>query len=208
MDNKISQIVNFMGIVEKLCLVNRDNKMSSGRLENDSDHVIKLCYLVMMVSPYLKIKVDYTKMLELALVHDLVEAISGDYSLSSQAKNPKLKEQKKQAERAAMEHYKTLLPVELADKIEALFEEYEQKSSREAKIVWVLDKLEANLQANQYNEGDVRYWAECDNGSFYYKNAVMKKAEIVAIDEEIISELEDAIIEISKRNMQKCKISV
>ena len=204
--NNHLKIIDFMSIVEKLCLVERDNLMSSGRQETDSDHIIKLSYLVMMVYPYLKTEVDYTKMLEMALIHDLVEARSGDYSLSAQTANPDLKVRKKKAEAEAAAYYKSILPRPLNEKIYDIFTEYEERQSREAKIVWCLDKLEANLQANRYKDGDVRYWGDCEGGDWYYTCAVTKKPLIEEVGEEILTDLEQAIIKISEGNIAKCGI--
>lgn len=66
----IRKIIDFYRIVEKLCLVRRDVKLSDGRPENDTAHILKTAYLAMSVFPYLQTKVDLTRMLELALVHD------------------------------------------------------------------------------------------------------------------------------------------
>lgn len=205
MDHKIIQIFNFMKIVEKLGQIKRDNLMSDGRNENDSDHIIKLCYLVMLVHPYLKQKTDYLKMLEMALIHDLVEAKSGDFSLSAQRANPELKALKKIKEKEAIEYYKSILPSPLDDKIYDLFMEYEARTSREAQIVWILDKLEANIQANQYNGGDIRYWQNCPNGEIYYEYATTKKPLIHELDEDILTEIENLIIDITKHNIAKMK---
>lgn len=202
----ITQIIDFMKVVEKLCLVKRDILMTDGKLESDADHILKLCYLVMMVSPYLQSKVDYTRMLEMALVHDLVEAQAGDCPLCSQ--NSELKALKKQKEQAAIEHYKSMLPVPLNDKIYDLFMEYENRQTTEAKLVWILDKLEAGLQSNQYNEGDIRYWANGENGDWYYKCATTAKPQIAESNEEILIELEKAIIAISQANIDKYSIKV
>lgn len=195
-----------MKTVEQLCLVERDNLMSSGRAETDADHIFKLAFLVLMVHPYLKKPADCTKMLELALVHDLVEARSGDYSLSAQVAHPELKARKKMAEKEAILYYQSILPSPLNEQVYDLFMEYETRETREAKLVWILDKLEANLQANQYHDGDVRYWADCENGEWYYQSAVTKKAQIAEQEEDILTELEEIIINISKENIKKCDI--
>lgn len=60
-----------------------------------------------------------------------------------------------------------MLPAAAGSRIYDLFMEYENKSSREAQIVYVLDKLEADFQACRY--GDVRYWGEGANGDWYYR---------------------------------------
>ena len=163
----IRKIIDFYRIVEKLCLVRRDVKLSDGRPENDTAHILKTAYLAMSVFPYLQTKVDLTRMLELALVHDLVEAECGDVPLAAQQGDSQLKKQKKEAETAAVKRYRRMLPAAAGSRIYDLFMEYENKSSREAQIVYVLDKLEADFQACRY--GDVRYWGEGANGDWYYR---------------------------------------
>lgn len=200
------QIIDFMKIVEKLCLVERDVRLTNGKLENDSSHIFKVTFLVMLVFPYLKQKLDYAKMLEMALVHDLVEAKSGDYPLAQLQANPNLKLQKKQNELEAIKYFKTLLPEPLNNKIYDLFLEYENRATLEAKVVYAIDKMEANLQANQYGDGDIRYWADQEGGEWYYKAAVSQLPVIAELDEQILRDVEAAIIELSYKNIQKHNI--
>lgn len=206
MSNHVLQTIEFMKIVEQLCLVKRDNKMSDGRQETDADHILKLCYWVMLAIPRLKHPVDALKMQRLALVHDLVEAKSGDVSLSAQMGDPELKKIKKQKEHEAIVEIEKLLPAPLNEQVYELFEEYEARQTREARIVWCLDKLDANLQANLYNGGDVRYWADCPNGELYYRLALEYKTQIADLDEEFLTSLEREIVEISRANIRKCGI--
>ena len=205
---KIDKIVNFMRALEEVCVVKRDLLMFDGSTENDAMHIFKLSFLVMMIAPYLKTPTDYTKMLELALVHDIAEGKTGDYTVANQLAHPDLKKEKKEKETAAINNLKKLLPAPLNKKIYSLYQEYEKKESLEAKIVSVLDKLEANLQANQYKDGDIRYWQTCENGNEYYKMASLKKELIKEIDEPIITALEEAIICLSEKNMSKWQIKV
>ena len=93
-------------------------------------------------------------------------------------------------------------------KIYNLYQEYEKKETLEAKIVSALDKLEANLQANQYKDGDVRYWKKCENGEEYYKMALKKKPIVAEINEKIITDLEKTIISLSSENMKRCKVKI
>lgn len=195
-----------MRILEELCIVKRDLLLYDGSLENDAMHIFKLSFLVMMIRPYLESSVDYTKMLEMALVHDIAESKTGDYTAANQIANPSLKKEKMEREKKAIKELKDLLPSPLNKKIYSLYQEYEKKETIEAKIVSVLDKLEANLQANQYKDGDVTYWQSCENGEEYYKMALQKKPMVAEINEPIIAELEKAIIKLSRQNMQKCHI--
>ncbi len=203
MEKVVLHLIEFMKTVERLCLVKRDNLLSCGGHETDSDHTFKLMFLVMAITPYLSKKVDPLKLMYLALIHDLVEAETNDIPLSAQAQNPQLREEKKKAEEIAILSFRKRLPTPLGDQIYELFHEFEERSTREAKIVYALDKLEANLQANQYHEGDVRYWGDCVNGSFYYQNALQKKEFVSLLGEDILIELERAIIELSRKNMKK-----
>lgn len=203
---RIDKIINFMRALEEVCVVKRDLLLFDGSEENDAMHIFKLSFLTMLIAPYLKTPVDYTKMLELALVHDIAEGKTGDYTAANQLAHPELKEEKQQKETLAIKELKSLLPAPLNQKIYALYQEYEKKETTEAKIVSALDKLEANLQANQYKDGDVRYWKLCENGAQYYKIASQKKQLIKELNEPILTDLENAIIKLSRTNMQKCGI--
>ncbi len=205
---KIDKIINFMRVLEEVCVVKRDLLLFDGTTENDAMHIFKLSFLVMMIAPYLKNKVDYTKMLELALVHDIAESKTGDYTAANQIAHPELKAEKKKQETAAIKELKAMLPPPLNQKIYSLYQEYEKRETPEAKIVSALDKLEANLQANQYKNGDVHYWQDCENGKEYYKLSQMKKALVAEIDEPVINELENAIISLARQNIQKSNINI
>ncbi|MCM1322714.1 MAG: HD domain-containing protein [Acetobacter sp.] len=201
---KIDKIINFMRVLEEVCVVKRDLLLFDGTTENDAMHIFKLSFLVMLITPYLKSNVNYTKMLELALVHDIAESKTGDYTAANQIAHPELKEEKQKRESVAIREIKNLLPIPLNKKIYTLYQEYEKKETLEAKIVSALDKLEANLQANQYKNGDVHYWKDCENGEEYYKLSLRKKELVAEISEPILSELENAIIALARNNMQKC----
>lgn len=205
---RIDKIINFMRILEEVCVVKRDLLLFDGTTENDAMHIFKLSFLVMLIAPYLKSKVDYTKMLELALVHDIAESKTGDYTAANQIAHPELKAEKKKRESAAIKELKAMLPAPLNQKVYNLYQEYEKRETLEAKIVSALDKLEANLQANQYNDGDVHYWKDCENGNEYYKLSLMKKALVTEIGEPVLSELEKAIIGLARQNIQKCRINI
>ena len=204
---KIDKIVNFMRALEEVCVVERDLLLYEGSRENNAMHIFKLSFLVMLIYPYLKQPVDYTKMLELALVHDIAEGKTGDYTVANQLANPELKKEKQKREAIAIKELKSMLPPPLNKKVSNLYKEYEEKKTLESKIVSMLDKLEANLQANQYHDGDVTYWKDCENGNEYYKMASLKKPMIKEINEDIITELEKKIISLSLKNMKNCHIS-
>lgn len=208
MQENVAKILDFMRAMERVCLVERDTRMTDGKPETDAAHIFKLAFLVMLVYPYLQKKYNYTKLLELALVHDIAEGITGDCPRSAQVAHPERRLEKEQREQDAMEQYKNMLPYPLNEHIFALFCEYEERKTPEAKLVSVLDKMEANLQANRFGDGDIRYWSDCENGEEYYKIATAKKQLVSELKEDVLSELEQSIISLTLENMAKCKIKV
>ncbi|MDO4161623.1 MAG: HD domain-containing protein [Pseudomonadota bacterium] len=208
MQDTVAEITDFMQVIERVCLVKRDTLMTDGSTENDAAHIFKLAFLIMLVYPYLQKKYDYQRLLELALVHDIAEGITGDCPRSAQVAHPERRLEKEKQERAAMELYQKMLPPPLNKKIFELFSEYEARRTPEAKLVSVLDKMEANLQANRFGNGDIRYWTDCENGDEYYRIATAKKSLVAELDEKILTILEKNIIDLTLENMAKCNIKV
>ena len=208
MQNKIEKILEFMKVLDKVCLVKRATLLSDGTSETDSSHSFKLAWLLMMVYPYLRHEYNYTRLLELALVHDIAEAETGDCPKAVQRANPNAKKLKDAQELAAMDKYRDLLPVELGGRIYNLWREYEDKKTPESRLVTALDKIDANLQANQHKNGDVRYWLECEDGAQYLTINTEKKQVVAVLDEPVIEKLEDAVIALSLDNLEKCGIKV
>ena len=203
MQNKVAQIFEFMKILDKVCLVKRATLLSDGTSETDSSHTFKLAFWIMLVYPYLKHKYDYTKLLELALVHDIAEAETGDCPKSVQYAHPELKQMKKEQELSAMQKYRDMLPPEIGSRIFELWSEYEEKQTPEARLVSALDKVDANLQANFHQNGDVRYWLDCEDGEQYRRINTEKKPAVAVLDEQFIEELENGTIALSQENMRR-----
>ena len=142
------------------------------------------------------------------MVHDIAEAETGDFPRAVQRMHPEMKELKEQQEKIAMEKYRNVLPAPINQKIYDLWQEYEAKTTREAMLVSALDKIDANLQANQHKNGDVQYWLDLEDGEDYFRINTEKKPIVSCLDEEFISKLEDAIIALTKENTAKCRINI
>lgn len=208
MQDSAGKILDFMQILEHVCLVKRDTLMTDGSVENDASHIFKLAFLIMLVYPFLQKKYNYTRLLELALVHDIAEGVTGDVPRSAQVAHPERQKEKERQEKEAMLFYQKMLPPPLNLKIMELFDEYESRQTPEAKLVSTLDKMEANLQANRFGGGDIRYWKDCENGEEYYRIATAKKVLVADLDEEILTILEKNIIDLTLENMKKCNIKI
>ncbi len=202
MSREIDKIVSFMQTLNQFCLVERDNLLTNGQKERDSDHTFKLCFLVMALMPFLKKPIDALKVQQMALIHDITEAATKDFSYATTATDEEVRLLKKQAEEKAIFKYANSLPAPLGQQIFDLWYEYDARKTREAKLVYALDRMEATLQSN-FNENGIAYWGAYKNGQFYYANAVKKHDYVKELKEPILDELEQAIIHFSKANIQK-----
>lgn len=61
--------------------------------------------------------------------------------------------------------------------------------------------MEATLQSNFY-KSSVAYWGQCPNRQFYYENTVKTHPYVQELKEEILNDLEQAVVPISKQNIQ------
>ncbi len=88
---------------------------------------------------------DLARLLRICVVHDLGEAISGDIPAPLQGETPN----KAERERADLQSLLAPLDPLLRDQFLALWDEYENARSLEAKLAKAFDKLETILQHNQ-----------------------------------------------------------
>jgi len=89
---------------------------------------------------------DQLKLLRMALIHDLPEAIIGDLTPSKKTTESKEKED------AAMSQILDLLPNKQREKYMMIWNEYQEGKTREAKAMRQLEKLEMALQAKEYEK--------------------------------------------------------
>lgn len=120
-------------------------RVGIARPESVADHSWGVALLALAVAdarPHL----DRARLLELALVHDLAEALVGDLVPGEYAH----KGEKIARERRAMEDLVDTLPLPLRGRLLARFEELASDGSPEARLVHELDKLEMAFQAERY----------------------------------------------------------
>lgn len=117
--------------------------LKDGRKESSAEHSWRLILMTMIMGKTMKIDVD--KAIRIALIHDLGEAITGDINYDKVVTGEIPKKKKHEMEEKAMKEI--LKPLDLKNKKEIykLWEEYENSSTKEAKFVKALDKLETLL---------------------------------------------------------------
>jgi putative hydrolase of HD superfamily len=145
--SKLQGIFDFLyqaGKLKKTLRFSQSNK----HMPKDSaaSHTWRLTLMAFTFADQLNLKINVERALKISIVHDLCESITGDidYRLIAQNKFPK--EEKEKIEKEAIIKLKSLLPDDLGEKIYGLWQEYQSCSSREAKFIKALDKLETLLQ--------------------------------------------------------------
>lgn len=136
--------LTFLREAERLKSVLRSAYTSTGQQESTAEHSWRLCLMAMVFESEFA-NLDFGKVLKMCVVHDLGEALHGDIPAILQHQSPHKSEQ----ERADLQTLMQTLPAGVADVFLALWDEYENASSPEARIVKGLDKLETILQHNQ-----------------------------------------------------------
>jgi putative hydrolase of HD superfamily len=138
---RLEGMIDFLQSASALKDTLRTGRTASGRRESSADHSWRLCLLAVLLADDLE-GVDLVRLLQLCLVHDLAEAITGDVPAPCQAAG----DGRKEREREALRLLCTPLPEDLRQRIEALCAEYEAGCSPESLMARGLDKIETMLQ--------------------------------------------------------------
>ena len=118
------------------------------RQENDAEHAWHMAIMIYLLKEHANEEFDVAKAMMMALTHDIVEIDAGDtYAYD----NANLVTQKDREEKAADRIY-GLLPDEQRDELRALFEEFEEGKTPEAKFARVMDNFQP-LILNDSNNG-------------------------------------------------------
>lgn len=147
-----TSLLRFMHIAEKLKDELRHSFTSGGRHESVAEHSWRVGLLALLMRPYLPHTLNWERLSEMLIIHDLAEARTGDVPIFDPRQAGK-----SEAERAAILEFRDLLPDAIGARIQELWEEFERRETMEARIANALDKLEAQIQ---HNEADIRTWLD------------------------------------------------
>jgi len=150
-----------------------DRGVPAPEVESVADHTL-MTALIAWLAALADETLDADRVLKLAIIHDLAEAIVGDrppyepHEVPSRddidalraffsirhLRSPENAARKRRDEDAAAQRLIALMPEGVAAGIEALWEEYEAQATPEARFVKQVDRLEAYLQSLTYAERD------------------------------------------------------
>lgn len=139
-------LFDFFYIVSELKKISRKGwkeKVGIERPESVADHSYGTAVMAMVFADNKNL--DTTRMLKMALLHDLAESITGDFT-----PNEISKETKKVIEAGAMEDILSKLPSNLAKQYRDIWQEYEEGKTKESSLLHDVDRLEMVIQAAKY----------------------------------------------------------
>ena len=178
--NNIDKVIRFIKEIENLKSVTRTAWTKTGRRESTAEHSWRLAMLLMVLREDFK-DLDIDKAIKMSLVHDLGELYDGDISAKLQNDN----DNKAEMEEKAMRRMLTILPENLAENIYDLWKEYNECSTKEAKLVKAMDKLETIVQHNQWNNPeDFDYEFNLQYGKQYFMDNEILEYMRYIIDED------------------------
>ena len=141
------ELMQFLHVIENLKCAVRHGWTSTGRRESVAEHSYRVALIAFLLRDAFP-ELDMAKVLDMCLIHDWGEAITGD--IPSFLKT----EADEQVESSAIYSLTAMLPG-LTEKLDALLAEMEARSTPEARLYKALDRIEAVIQ---HNEAPIDTW--------------------------------------------------
>lgn len=148
-ENPFHQTLDFIGYLDQLKNVIRQNGLWDGsRPENTAEHSWHAALSALLLAPYANEPIDVDKVTRMLLIHDLIEIEAGDTFVY----DAKGLEKQEEAELQAAEIVFGRLPEAQGAALRALWDEFEERSTPEAKFAKAIDRF-MPLYSNYCNGG-------------------------------------------------------
>jgi putative hydrolase of HD superfamily len=169
--DNLSKQVNFIKEIDKIKYIQRKTKLfNSDRPENDAEHSWHLAMMTIVLAEHADTPIDVLKVLKMVLIHDIVEIDAGDTFIYDTTKSHTNTDN----ELLAAKRIFGLLPVEQAEELIAIWQEFEAGVTNEAKFAKSMDRFEPLLQ-NTSNNGGTWKEFDVDYDKVYEKKKVIKE---------------------------------
>lgn len=134
---QFTEMLNTFRQVERVLYAN-----GTDRFENDTEHSYNLAMLAWHIVTAEKLSLDLSRILEYALVHDLVEVYAGDTYIYSDDDDHLASKYARESD--ALQKLRQEFPMN--ENIFAVIERYEKREDAESRFVYALDKVQSVLQ--------------------------------------------------------------
>ena len=185
MEERLRKQLNFALEIDKEKNILRQTHLSgNGRNENDAEHAWHMAIMAYLLREYSNEEVDIAKVMLMCLIHDIVEIDAGDtYAYDEEG----MKTQKAR-EDAAKDRIFSLLPEDQKAELTALFDEFEEYRTPEAKYAHAMDNLQPLILNNSNDGGD---WKEHGVSA----ETVYGRHKKTALGSEMLYEITDQILQ-------------
>lgn len=154
-DGRLDKLLKFAALAEQMDGILRRTKLADGsRRQNDAEHSWRIALMALLFKDYFVEEVDERKAALLCVAHDLVEIYAGDTFAYDAAANVG----KEEREQAAAQKLFGQLPDDIAQKLRALWDEFEEFKTPESRYANCMDRLEPFLNNSLSLSGGT--WAE------------------------------------------------
>ena len=139
---RLQEQISFIIEIDQLKQVLRQSVLvGDGRRENDAEHSWHICLMAVLLREYAAEPVDLLRVVEMLLIHDIVEIDAGDTFAYDVAGH----QDKEAREQKAAERLFGILPGDEAERLRALWDEFEARKTPEACYAAALDRLQPML---------------------------------------------------------------
>jgi len=171
-DERLKQQLEFLIEADKLKQILRRTVLTDGsRRENDAEHSWHFALFAMILREYAAEEIDMRRVLEMAMIHDMVEIYAGDtFAYDVSANQTKLEREMQAADKLF-----SLLPEDQAKTYRALWEEYDAEETPDACFAASLDRLQPLIH-NYLTGGHTWKLGDVKPAQTYKRVAPLEKA--------------------------------
>jgi putative hydrolases of HD superfamily len=137
---RLQRQIGFLLEVDKLKTVFRRNYLTDGsRTENDAEHSWYFAIAALVLCETARAPIDLLRVLQMALIHDLVEIDAGDTFIYDEV----ARRDQADREEAAARRIFGLLPEDQGNELRALWQEFEAGHTPDSRYARAIDRLAA-----------------------------------------------------------------
>jgi putative hydrolase of HD superfamily len=141
--DELTEQIRFVLEADRLKTVLRQSPLTDrSRRENSAEHSWHLALMALVLAGHAPPGTDIGRVMSMVIVHDLVEIDAGDLFLYAPAP---AQARQVAAERAAADRLFSLLPRPQGEALRALWDEFEERKTPEARFARALDRLQPML---------------------------------------------------------------
>ncbi|MBU2542487.1 HD domain-containing protein [Patescibacteria group bacterium] len=188
----MKKIIPIANLATRLSTINRAVRYENGHFENDAEHSFQLALVCWATNKQYNLDLNDELLLKLALIHDLVEVYAGDTDAFGDKKDL---DSKKEREEKALRKIKEEHP-DFSEMSEVI-ERYERKKDVEAQLVFVLDKILADINIYQ-NKSD--YYKDKKITIDAWKKWLFNKIDIESLDSKLKPLIKEFINEVETKH--------